>query len=163
MIETILRKRAAPGEKKRWLDTVALTWESDECLLFPFPFERGMYGNFQDAERNTFRAHVYICMKAHGVPPSNAHEVAHSCGHRPCVNKRHLRWATRTENMADTLTHGTHNRGERCGASLLTSDDVVAIRKAIFNGVLQREIGRQFGVTAQTISAIKNRRSWSWL
>lgn len=151
------------GRKKQWLDEVAMLWESDDCLLFPFPLDPRGYGNFQDVTRKTFTAHVYICEQAHGPCPYPEWEAAHSCGRRNCVNKRHLRWASRADNESDKLIHGTHNRGERQGQSKLTSVEVLAIRAAINNGEVQRQIASRFGISEQSVSGIKSRKIWSWL
>jgi len=52
--------------------------------------------------------------------------------------------------------------GENSPTSILTEQDVIKIRELIDEGDLTlREIARIFGVHESTISAIKNRRSWS--
>jgi DNA invertase Pin-like site-specific DNA recombinase len=78
------------------------------------------------------------------------------------VNKRHLRWATPVENMADTLVHGTRNRGERHGIAKLTEDDVRIIRQMIASGHRQRMIAEKFGVQVMAISNINRRVTWGW-
>lgn len=151
------------GEKKRWLDAVAMLWVGDECLYFPFPLDPHGYGNFQDAKRKTTMAHVYICERVNGQRPSAAHEAAHSCGHANCVSPAHLRWATIAENEADKLRHGTHNRGERQGRSKLQAADVLEIRDALRRREKQRSIAARFNVTESHICNIKSGRIWAWL
>jgi hypothetical protein len=150
------------GEKKQWLDTVAASFVGDECLRFPFPLDPRGYGNFQDRQRKTTMAHIYICELANGVRPP-FHEAAHSCGNSWCVNRIHLRWATSAENEADKIQHGTHNRGERQGASKLRAADVTEIRRQLSQGVKQRDIAANFSVTEALICNIKMGRSWAWL
>lgn len=49
-------------------------------------------------------------------------------------------------------------RGERIGSAKLTEDQVRAIRKAVGS---VRAIGREFGVSAETVSNIKRREAWT--
>ena len=99
--------------KRKYLEFLlrAMSFETDECILWPWGTQTGYGSFFKDKKRAL--AHIFVCHGAHGEPPTTKHEVAHSCGVRKCINKRHLRWATKSENMADKLIHGTHNRGER--------------------------------------------------
>lgn len=146
------------GDVRKWLGE-ALHREQEECLLFPFGCGADGYGLVWMGGK-MIRAHRWVCEEAHGQPPSTNHHSAHSCGNRKCVNKRHLRWASRAENEADKVVHVRSNRGERQGGSKLTTEAVLKIRAA--TGV-QRRIAKEFGVSEQAISAIKNRRTWSWL
>lgn len=52
------------------------------------------------------------------------------------------------------------NKGERHGMSKLTVDEVLAIRKSTGSTVA---VGKEFGVSPQTISDIRLRNSWSHL
>lgn len=93
--------RYGRGKTQATLLTLVAT-ETDHCLEWP----HGMvsttkrYGltSWDGKQR---RAHVVACELAHGPRPSAQHEVAHSCDNPPCVNPRHLRWATRLENVKD--------------------------------------------------------------
>jgi hypothetical protein len=65
----------------------------DECLIWPFARSLQGYG-YVRFDGETRLAHRVICQLAHGEPPDDASQVAHSCGkgHDGCVNQRHLRW-----------------------------------------------------------------------
>lgn len=91
-------------------------------------------------------------------------DAAHSCGRAGdgCVNPRHLRWATRAENMADKLLHGTDNRGERNALAKLNEDDIRSIRAASGREP-QAATAKRFDVDQSTISLIQRRLSWGWL
>jgi hypothetical protein len=148
----------ARGDAKRWLHN-ALMHESDECLLFPFGRFADGYGAVWSSGKMV-KAHRFICEAAHGMPPSPEHHAAHSCGIRTCVNKRHLRWATRAENEADKVVHGRSNRGERQGHSVLTLSQVMQIKQATEP---QRQIARRFGISPQQVCNIKKGRAWAWV
>lgn len=90
-------------------------------------------------------------------------QVAHNDGN-PSNNKlENLRYATRTDNQADRIRHGTHNRGERQGCSRLMASDVRLIRQMIKDGVRQRRIAEKFGMTDSHISAINTKKAWRHL
>jgi hypothetical protein len=115
-------------------------------------------------EGRTRYVHHLACEAEHGPRPSPQHEVAHSCGrgHEGCVNRKHLRWATRSENQMDRVKHGTHNRGERHGMSRLTEHQA---REALrLRGLISQEaIAERFGVSRGAICRIHQGRGWAWL
>jgi len=158
-----VRARCANGEVAAFVHDVVLRFEGDECLEWPFATLEDGYGVW-GLDGRMSRAHRHICALAHGAPPSDRHQAAHSCGkgHLGCVNPRHLRWATPAENQHDRLAHGTAGRGSRCGTSKLSEADVRSIRQ-MAGKVSQTEIAVQFGVKQSTVSGIVRRRSWGWL
>ena len=81
--------------------------------------------------------------------------MAHSCGVRRCINKRHLRWATQVENEVDKLTHGTRQ-------SKLTEKQVLFIRN--LHGVVpQKLLASHFKVSLGTVEQILARKIWRHL
>jgi hypothetical protein len=128
----------------------ALSYDGDECLTWPFSRFPSGY-----AKLGKGTAHRVICEKVYGPPPTPDHEAAHSCGKGKsgCINRRHLRWATHTENQHDRRRHGTLS-------SPLTEHDVLAIRAL---ELPQMELVKQFGVGQSCISAIRRRKTWAWL
>lgn len=152
------------GTSMEWVETVAIKYDSGECLKWPFGSDANGYGQLNIDGRGTTYAHRYICERTYGSPPTISHQAAHSCGngHLGCVNPNHIRWATRSENYADCLIHGTHVRGTRHGMSRLTEDDIREIRN-IPKSMTLIEIGRIFGIAPQTVSKIRRRERWGWL
>jgi hypothetical protein len=158
-----LRSKPANGEVERWINEVALAYDGDECLRWPFSVDRKGYGMVVVNGQHQIASRV-VCERAHGAPPTTLHQAAHSCGngHEGCVNKRHLSWKTRAENEADKIIHGTSNRGERCGAAKLTEPQVREIRR-LAGGMSHGRIAKQFGVARQTISKVISGDRWGWL
>jgi hypothetical protein len=107
--------------------------------------------------------HEIICRHVLGPKLRDDDEVRHLCGngHLGCVTPKHLIWGTHTENVADTILHGTIARGEKHGNAKLTTFDVVAIRSDMTR--FHKELAATFGVTRRTIGDVKQRRSWAWL
>lgn len=156
------RKHAPRGAALQWLHQHA-QHSDDECLTWPFGNNETGYG-FIRIDGRVIKASRAMCILAHGQPASPALQAAHSCGNgrMGCVNPRHLRWATQSENQADRVTHGTSNRGERCGSAVLTLADVVRIR-ALAGIERQRDLARQYGVAQATISKIQRGERWAWI
>jgi hypothetical protein len=155
LVNATERQRARRNEAETWLHNVALKHFADECLLWPF----GKFGVGYGAYRKG-TAHVAVCRAAHGEPPVMGMEVAHACGNRLCVAPVHLRWATRAENQADRLKHGTDWRGEKHAQAKLTEQQVHAIRQDERGS---RAVAADYGVRPRTIRQIRARRTWGWL
>lgn len=150
-----------PGEAIAWLRAHVEHADSESCLLWPFGIRRGGYGHMR-VNGKYLGAHRVMCAHAHGEPVDGRNDVAHSCGNRLCVNPHHLRWATRSENEADKLQHGTHNRGERHGMAKLSAAEVLEIR-SLRGQMLQKEIAEKFQVSKTTVAMIQARKAWKWL
>lgn len=148
----------------RYLRDVVFPYEDkDECLLWPFNKTSDGYGRIGiDGKR--VAVHRRVCEEVNGLPPTEKHEAAHSCGngHLACVNPNHLSWKTRAENFADKLIHDTHNRGERNGASKLTEDQVREI-KSLKGSLTKQQIADLVGTTIGNVAHIHNGDSWAWL
>lgn len=135
----------------------ALLWTSDDCLIFPYSTGSVGYAVGR-ADGRKINGHRWICEQVHGKPTGRM-DAAHSCGNRSCVNPLHLRWATRSENLADRDAHGTHQKGENAPWAKLTADDVREIRR--LRGVdTQEAIGRRFGIPQSYVSEIQLGKVW---
>lgn len=104
---------------------------------------------------------MLVCEAFHGARPSPQHEVAHGDGTRSNNAAYNLRWATKIENAADRVIHGTQQRGETAPISKLTDEDVRAIRRLHHgrygDGI---RLARQFGVSNTQITNIIKNRQW---
>jgi predicted XRE-type DNA-binding protein len=151
--------RTPNGATEDWLRSVALLWDSDECLLYPFAIGSHGYG-LAKIDGEPILAHVFVCSEMHGPKKDPRHEATHACTTKTCVNGRHLTWNTHHGNMIDKIRDGTSLRGELHPQVKLTEETVLAIRSASGK---QAEIAATYGVTQQTVSDIKTRKRWAWL
>lgn len=152
---TIKNKYPQRGALSAFIEE-SLLRETDECIEWPF----GRARNYAYCDGKLV-SHT-VCEKAHGPRPSADHEVAHSCRNPPCINKRHLRWATHAENEEDKKAHGTYQYGENNPGAKLTEGDVHNIRKVLAAGEMScHALGQVFGVSHTLISQIKRRKIWT--
>ncbi len=144
------------GENLQFLER-NISFSEDACLDWPFG-RKGGYGEvtFRGSPMRASRA---MCVLAHGEPPFQKAEAAHSCGNALCVNPKHLRWATAADNTADKWAHGTMLIGEQCNGSKLSKEAVQEIRR-LSGRVTQRVLAERFGVRQSAISSVVNRRTW---
>ena len=123
--------------------------------------QRGGYpsvGLHRDGVQITVFVHRLVCVAFHGADPGGM-DVAH-CDGNPRNNRAdNLRWATRRQNMGDTIVHGTRAWGERHGSAKLTLQQVLQIRAS--HNVSQQELAERFGVYQSCISNIRAGRRWA--
>ena len=129
--------------------------EGDDCLEWPYSRDHKNYGGLQVEYQGVmfYQASRLVCAIAHGMPESSDIEAAHECGNSACVNPKHLRWATGSENCQDKLLHGTY--GQK-----LTNQDVREIR-ALRATMSLKQIAKLKGITSGHVSRIVNGHSWA--
>lgn len=133
----------------------AATVDHDDCIAWPFAVRQssgyGAHSVFAEGKSRNVDAHVHVCEMVHGPRPTRAHEAAHSCGHKLCCNGRHLRWATRLENMADAKSHGTLRGGGRHRQRFFKAEvaEICASNSSIL------DLARQFDTDASYISRLR--------
>lgn len=154
--------RILEGEASRFFHEEVLTYDGDECFIWPYGRRFG-YGVINHQGKTKIVSRL-VCELVNGPPPTEKYDAAHSCGKGKygCVTPAHIRWDTRAGNFADKLIHGTHHRGERHGMSKLKAADVIEIRR-LKGRLTQREIAEKFGVNRVTVSDIWTGRKWGWL
>ena len=162
--------RTKNGAVREWLETVALPYEGDDCLVFPFHRTPAGHGHISEIVYGTGLAHVWVLTNASEPKPGPQYECCHACGngHLGCVNKRHLYWGTRSENMQDRIRHGVLvpppvMRGEANNRATLTTDKVRAIRAMLATGQTQTAVGKHFKVSTTAVNCIHKGRTWAWL
>lgn len=138
----------------------AASYQSDECLVWPFSRTACGYARIFYHGLNT-RASRVVCELVHGAPPTECYEAAHSCGngHLGCVNPKHLSWKTSAENKADQIMHGTRQAlGSHWNAKLSEGDvrEIIESRSC----TPQAELAERFGVAVSTVSRIQTGKRW---
>lgn len=144
------------GFTKEWIVN-HINYKEEDCLIWPFARDDHGYGRCGREKANRI-----MCTMVYGEKPSNNHEVAHTCGkgHTGCINPIHLRWATKKENMTDKIVHGTENKGERNGKSILSTDQIKEIRN-LHPTLSYSKIAKKYSVATSTISDVVKKRRWS--
>ncbi len=75
-----------------------------------------------------------------------------------------LRWASRSDNVKDSIAHGTFSRnapcGERSNLSKLVAEDVLRIREATLFGARQKDLASIYGLERTAVQDIVHRNTW---
>ncbi len=160
---TPLGGRTPPLASLEWLRE-QVSNESVECLIWPFGCNDKGYGEVHYAGAQRL-AHRVMCTMVHGPAPSPDHDAAHSCGNGAggCVNGLHLRWATKKENAADKISHGTHGRGANNSMAKLTEEAVHIIRELLSANSLHQDVADLFGISRTVVTRIANGTRWGSL
>ena len=148
------------GQPLAWLKA-HVNYSGKECLLWPFARDNYVYARIRLNNRNS-HAHSWMCERTHGPRPNRNHVCAHSCGrgNDGCLNPRHLRWATKSQNQLDRRAHATDPRGEGHPLVRLDSSSVLTIYWRAWAGELHQNIANQFGIDRKYVSKIKHRHVW---
>lgn len=159
--DPLFRKIARRGEPLAFLKSLIGT-NSVECIKWPYAVVGTGYGSIRYEGRAHLTSRI-MCRLAHGEPPFDNAEAAHSCGKgtEGCVNPNHLRWATPAENTADKDKHGTIARGEKSYGAKLTEEQVLAIRRRLAAGEVAQRIAEEYGQRSSNITRIKKRQRWA--
>jgi len=188
MADTELTAFQPTQRTKSYADLVARFWSKvgppDENGCRPWlagknGMTAGGYGYFALSHNRLTRAHAFAWVLTYG-PATPGAVFRHSCDHPWCCEPTHVTPGTQAENIAERDTRGrtakgdrsglrVHPeraaRGERNGSATLTTEKVIAIRKALASGASQRSIANDFNVVQPTVSRIKRRAKggWGWL
>ncbi|TJU85618.1 MAG: hypothetical protein E5Y10_24675 [Mesorhizobium sp.] len=149
------------GEAQSYLRDVVLPYQEDGCLVWPFRRNQNGYGQIKHLGQ-MMGVHRVVCEATNGPPPTPRHYAAHNCGngHLGCANPSHMSWKTPAENQADRVLHGTHNVGEANGRAKLTQEKADEIR-SLAGRVPTTHLGRMYGVSCDTVRAIKLGKRWA--
>jgi hypothetical protein len=129
-------KGTRQGAVRKEFERLALI-ETDECIVWPFGREHGYASLAMDGKQR--RLAVVVLERRVGPRPAGmlACHAPVICHDRACINYRHLRWATFTENALDRALDDTNR---------LSVDDVKAIRAAGSRGEHRKALAERYGV-----------------
>jgi hypothetical protein len=92
-----------PGKAREFFE-YALSYDGDDCLIWPFYRDDYGYARFDSK-----MAHTQICEIIYGPKPAPNYDAAHKCqkGHLGCINPKHLHWLIHNENVREGITETT--------------------------------------------------------
>lgn len=138
-----------------------------KCIEHNQKGTEGGYGNLS-LHGLKARAHRVAYCKHHGLTLNDIHGkvVRHTCDNPRCINPLHLLLGSHQDNSNDKVSRNRQTKGEDVNTSVLTEEDVRAIRKrhvprCRINGA--RAIARLYGVTHATINAVIAGTTWAHL
>src|SRR5882762_2517021 len=103
----------------------------DGCWMFLGPWNSHGYGHLS-YDGHVYRAHRASWELYNGPIPDDLN-VLHKCDNRWCINPEHLFLGTLKDNADDMRAKGRdtygENVGEKNGQAVLTSDEVLQIRR----------------------------------
>jgi hypothetical protein len=102
---TLFARIASPGDHQAFLD-FAMTYDGNDCLIWPY----GTTTKFRYGAVDGDYAHRVICERTYGPAPEGKRYAIHACDTPLCICKRHLRWGSQAENMADMVQRRRHWR-----------------------------------------------------
>jgi len=125
-----------------------------QCWPWFGPIDQGGYGmmNGRPTGRTTVRAHRFSYEHHIGPIPPGA-VVRHTCDNPNCVNPEHLLIGTQLDNIRDRVARGRTRTNNVCK---LTALQIAEVRSLAADGVFQRTIAAQYGVSQRTICKIVN-------
>ncbi len=103
----------------------------------------------------TIYRHLFI--EKHGEIDSG-NVIRHKCDNTMCINVDHLEIGTHQDNMDDMVERGRSLKGEKNVQAILSEEDVLSIRKDKTS--TNKSLGKIYGVSHSTISAIRLRKIW---
>jgi hypothetical protein len=90
-------------------------------------------------------------------PDETVNVVLHSCDTKNCWRLDHLSNGSYQDNKNDSMSKGRHAYGTQVGTSVLSEDQVIKIKTSTN---YTRNLANEFGVSTQTIRAIRSGKMW---
>lgn len=144
--------------------------EDDDCWPWAAAYGRGGYGQFtisgKHLKRDTpYGAHRVAYFLHYNIDPKDLF-VCHNCDNPKCCNPKHLFLGTTQENTQDRQRKGRSASGEKSSSgrkNIFSKIDVQKILNRYWAGETSKSIGKDYGVSQQTISGIVSGRSYKYV
>jgi len=149
-------KHGSPGSVG--FDDLEKTYPQSECVIWEKSKDYAGYGVSWLYGRYS-RAHRKAWIEKNGPIPDNI-SVCHTCDNRACINLDHLFLGTPKENSEDMVKKNRQAKGEDCGNSKLTEEQVKEIRNSPESS---RKIAAKFGTSKTNVLDIKRKKTWRHL
>jgi len=109
-----------------------------------------------------YNVHRWVFLQVHGYLPET---VMHLCDNKKCVNPKHLKAGTASENAKDMIRKNRGKSqflsGENHINAKLTNLQVSEIKKLIKAGAKNKDIAIKYNTPDYNISKIRNNKRWS--
>lgn len=132
---------------------------TSECWNWTGPASVYGYGIYSK-NKVSMPSHRAAYEKTYGKIPLGM-IIRHSCDNPLCCNPNHLLVGTHAQNVADKVSRGRQNRGEKSWNHVLTDDIVKRIRALCKAGINQYSIAEKFGICQSSVSRIANNKRWA--
>lgn len=109
------------------------------------------------------QVHRVILFAFRGNPPTADHIGAHNDGNRFNNRLSNLRWATRSENEADKVVHGTRGFGEKHAAAKFTDELAINLILDMRHGMSGVAASRKWGVSVPQAHNLYHGKQRSYL
>lgn len=124
------------------------------CKIWMGAISTNGYGSMR-INNKAYSTHRLSYYANYGEIPSGM-SILHSCDIRSCVNPKHLRAGTYSENQRDRLRRGRHHKTN------LMPDNVIKIIDALKTSSIS-EVSKKFNVPITALYQIRSGSSWGWL
>lgn len=111
----------------------------------------------RDGDQKTRLVHLMIAEAFHGPRPEG-YEASHQNGNQHDNRPSNLTWETHIQNLSRRAGHGTDDRGLKNTRASVDAESLAEIRKCITEGGSNKGIASEFGISATTVSRIRNGR-----
>jgi hypothetical protein len=144
------------------MDAIKTHGDNDECLLWPFKFDKDGYPSGITIDNKPYRPIRLVLEYKLGRSIKSKHLACHThTGNRHCFNPNHLYEGTDLQNQRDRLKDGTVSNGEKQHLHKLTEKQVLEIRvKYIPRVYTQQRLADEYGVHQTVIGFIVRGQTW---